>query len=120
VEIAGDCVRPSVAGMMIVERNPNVPLFREQEETCINTVDSDTIRAIIEDRFRRMNYWPNVALDPHLFNRLPACGIPHKLPFVNSSAGQPHLPFGGSIHPFDEQNAPFRNDGDVYTSYWDV
>lgn len=106
--------------MMVVELHSNVSLFREQEKACVDTVDSDTIRAIIENCFRCMNYRPNVGIDPYFFNRLPACGVPHKLPFVNSSAGQPHLPFGGSIHPFDEQNAPFRNDGDVYTSNWDV
>lgn len=106
--------------MVVVERHSNVPLFREHEKTRIDTVNSDTIWAIIEYCFRRMNYWSNVALNPYLFNRLPARGIPHQLPFVNSSAGQPHLPFGGSIHPFDEQNTPFRNDGYVYTSDWDV
>jgi hypothetical protein len=90
-------------------------LSLENKKVRIDVINNYAIRAIIENRFRRMYDWPDVTRDPNLYQCLSARAILEKLTFMNSAARQPVFSFRGSIHPFDKQDTPFRNDRDVDT-----
>jgi ADP-ribose pyrophosphatase len=111
---------PTVLLMMGVEQRREIRLDGIDKETTVDAMNCNSLRAIGENSFRRVDDRADVTGNSDFLFGLAVGGCFHHFAFKNPTTRHPPLALSGSIFAAHEQNTSLGNNRHIHAGNWDI